>query len=334
MSQYTTIYLITVGLFGPLLILLLTTWIKRVRNNRRQNLKERRVMDPILTNSPVDHPVRTLKEEALDSINTRFSIIETTVILVGVVLWLFLMIIPMLNYLPATIISIFAASVAVITGILAKPFIENFISGVIISFAQPFRIGDTVLIDGQYGTIEDITMTNTIMKLWDWRRFVLPNSKMLNTEFTNYSLHDNFVWAKVEFWVSYQTNLEEVKKYAVQIARQSPFFAKTEEPSFWVMEMAQQGYRCWLAAWADSPSDAWELGNDVRSGLILKFQLADIKAHSFHVDMESTQPTTNHHPPYEPMDSERQKGPDHRVDQRDWPRRRPRAGNPGRRRFH
>jgi small-conductance mechanosensitive channel len=57
-----------------------------------------------------------------------------------------------------------------------------------------------VLVEGFYGTIEDVTLTHTVVKIWDWRRYVIPDARMLSDPFVSASLFDPFVWSSVEFW--------------------------------------------------------------------------------------------------------------------------------------
>jgi len=281
------IYLVAVVASGGAAVYLLRQYLNRLTKKRKISLRRKQAVAPVRTDSPVDNPMRDFKQEGLNRIQSRFSIIRNALTVGILLIIMLLVVIPFSGYLPAAIVSVFAASVAVIIGILARPFIENFISGIIISLSAPFNVGDTVLIDGHYGYIEDIKITNTVIKLWDWRRLVLPNSKMLNTDFINYTINDKFIWAKVEFWVSYRASLEEVRTLAIRQAKTSRHFANYEDPSFWVMQMDKDGYKCWLAAWTNSPAGAWELGNDVRTGLIMLFQQRGIHAHSFTVEQVS-----------------------------------------------
>lgn len=236
------------------------------------------------TDTPLDHPAKELKADALENISDRFSIIESIIISTLGVLWVALMIVPFLEIRLAAIVSLFVGALAVASSIAAKPVIENFIAGVIITFNKPFRIGDTVIIDEHYGTIEDITTTHTILKIWDWRRFVIPNAQMINKDFINYTLNDSYIWRKVAFQVAYDADLALVKRVSIEVAQQSQYSEPYEDPSFWVMSLRENHYKCWVAAWSNGPANAWELGNDIRSGLIIAFQKEGIKAHSYYIE--------------------------------------------------
>lgn len=74
-----------------------------------------------------------------------------------------------------------------------------------------------------------------------------------------------------------------------QAANDNPFFANYETPRFWVMEMGEKGCKCWLAAWVDSPENAWEFGNDVRTRLIDQLKINEIKTHGIEINLSNNE---------------------------------------------
>lgn len=187
--------------------------------------------------------------------------------------------------IPATYISIIAAIVSVLAGFALRPFLENLFAGVVISFFRSIRGGDTVIIDGHYGIIEEIGLTSTILKQWDWNRIVIPNSRMLQKEIQNMTINDQYLWAHVEFFVSPEADIEKVKEISIKAAKKSQYFSNHEEPTFWIMDLQKDAVKCWIAAWSDSPADAWALKNDVRTEIIKELQKEHI---SFHMHKFST----------------------------------------------
>ena len=280
MNNWLLAYWLSVAGIGLVAVIFLSRYIRRINKNRTRNLKQSRYSAPIPTQSPLSNAPEDFKEEGIDNINLRFSIINRSLIGSLVFIILILMLLPLAGNIPTTAVSIFAASFAVVLGILSRPFIENYISGILISFNRPFQIGDTVTINNSYGTIEDITLTSTVIKQWDWRRYIVPNSIMLNTEFVNHTRVDRYIWAKVEFWVAYDAPLDRVRLLAKEIAMNSKYFANYEAPSFWVMKLEQRAYQCWIAAWADSPSKAWELQSDIRFQIVKRLQEEGILTHN------------------------------------------------------
>ncbi len=281
------IYLVLVGLSGIFIVWWSRRGLTKAEKSRSSRIKRLKPFQSIKTTTPIKTPVIDAKETALDSVENRFSIIRKLTFFTLVSIWIFALVFPFLNNIPAAFVSILITVSGIIIGVAARPFIENLISGIVISFSKPIRVGDTVLIDENYGTIEDITITHTIVKIWNWRRYIVPNSRMLSKEIINCTINDTYQWVHVEFFVAYESDLEIVKSLAIQSASGSRYFADHEAPKFWVMEMNEKGFKCWLAAWADTPTDAWELANDIRTNLITQFRESSIKSHRIEVNTGS-----------------------------------------------
>ncbi|MBI9083646.1 MAG: mechanosensitive ion channel [Desulfobacterales bacterium] len=281
MNKSLIIYLCVMGATGVLLYLWSSRRINIVEAQRRLRIKGLKHFDSARTQTPLDAPVEDARETALESVEARFSIIRKVTQLSLVLIWVVALVFPLLNNVPAAMVSVLVAAAGIIVGVASRPFIENLIAGMVMSFAHPIRLGDTVIIDGQYGTVEDLSITYTIIKIWNWRRYVIPNSRMLAKEFVNCTINDSYQWKHVQFWVAYDTDLEKVQALAVEAAKQSRYFADYEPPRFWVMEMEKEGIQCWIAAWANSPSNAWQLGHDIRTRLVLDFAAHGITTHRF-----------------------------------------------------
>ncbi|RZJ23244.1 MAG: mechanosensitive ion channel family protein, partial [Brevundimonas sp.] len=67
-----------------------------------------------------------------------------------------------------------AGVVGIIAGLALQPLLTNLIAGVQIATAQPIRLDDAVIVEGEWGQVEEITSTYVVVKLWDWRRMILP----------------------------------------------------------------------------------------------------------------------------------------------------------------
>lgn len=223
--------------------------------------------DAVPTSGPVQHPNELAKERARQSIETQFSVNRR--VLVPAILTLMILFggLPFLGDVPKAMVTLLGAAITVFLGVAARPFVENAIAGLVISGSRLVSIGDTVEIDDIYGTVEDITTTHTTVKIWDWRRYLVPNTRMLQTCLTNYSLNDRYLWKNVEFYVAPGTDLEMVRALAIDCAQRSAHFAEHEPPECWVMELKPEWVRLMVAAWADTPSQAWLLGDDIRSAL-------------------------------------------------------------------
>lgn len=284
--NYRFVYMGVVSLVALLLGLIVPLLINRYEAAKRRRIEKLKGFAAVSTDSPVRSQRKKAIETAVDSVGGRFSIIKRIVVLTIFFIWLLFVSFPYLGKVPAAVISIVVSAFGVLLGIIARPVIENVIAGIIISFSKMFRIGDVVLIDERFGTIEDITMTHCIIKLWDWRRYILPNSRMMSKDVMNYTLNDSYIWAHVEFFVSPDANVALVEEIAVEVASTHFQEKRFEDPQFWIMGMEKDAVCCWVAAWAKNPSDAWLLRSEIRTDLLKALQKAGIKTQLARLSIE------------------------------------------------
>lgn len=279
-----TVYLISVGAAGILILLYLRFILRRIQRQRVERIQRVDRFYAVDTTSPVSDPKNQARSLAKDSIASRFSIIQRGTLIFAGVIWIFALIFPLLGRIPSALVSILVGAGAVIIGIAVRPFLENMISGIVISFSKQLRTGDTVIIDETYGTVEDISLTHTVIKSWDWRRYIIPNSTMITKEFLNFSINDSYIWEHVEFWVEHNADITMVENIALQAARENEYFSNYEGPRFWVMGMDKEAVKCWVAGWTDSPADAWLFKVELRKRLITDFSKVGIKSHTYRHD--------------------------------------------------
>jgi moderate conductance mechanosensitive channel len=265
-------------------------------NRYRRKVKRintRIIDDAVPTDSPIDDHAKTLKTNALDRLEDRFSLMRKSLPFVLFFIWVILVTIPYLSHVPPAYVTIIAGVISLLAGFSLRPFLENLFSGVVIAFFRYVRVGDTVIIDEQYGLIEELGVTHSILKRWDWQRVIIPNTQLLQKEIQNLTLNDQFIWANVEFYVSPDSDLERVESIAVEIASQSEHFSGAEPPTFWVMDMEKDAVKCWITVWTNSPAEAWGARHDIRTGLVKAFNQAGIKLHTFSLKL----PTSIHTSP-------------------------------------
>ena len=195
----------------------------------RELVKEPEATSAMPTDVLSDKEEQREQRQIIRGVKSRFTIIRRGLTLCVAAVWVLAMIFPFVGRLPSTMLSIVIAISTAVIGIAARPLVENMISGIVISFSKQLRVGDTLSMDGQYGTVEDISITHTKIKTWDWKRYVIPNSRMLNKEFVNLTLNDSLLWAYLEFSVSYEADLDEVGRLAVKVAGESRHHNSQEE---------------------------------------------------------------------------------------------------------
>lgn len=262
---------------------------RRLRRQTEQlsdSLRERRESGAI----PARFRRKAVKQQQIERVETHLSITRRTLLVIFIIVGAFLAAIPYLAVTAPAVLPLILAAVSVILGIAAKPIIENISCGLVLSFGKLARIGDTVLIDNEYGVIEDFSLTHSIVRRWDSLRYVVPNSSMMTKEFVNYSLNDNNRWVHVEFWVDYSADIELVEQIAQEAPLGSPYYSDRDTPRFWVIDTARDAVQCMVVAWATQPADGWGLALDIRKALMKQLQKHNITTHTHRVHMNCPTP--------------------------------------------
>lgn len=104
-----------------------------------------------------------------------------------------------------------AGVAGLVVGLAARPVVANLIAGVQIAITQPIRIDDVVIIDGEWGRIEEITATYVVVKIWDERRLVVPLSQFIENSFQNWTRTSAELLGTVYLYVDYHVPLDEIR---------------------------------------------------------------------------------------------------------------------------
>jgi len=115
-----------------------------------------------------------------------------------------------------------AGVIGIIAGVAAQKSIANFITGSQIAFTQPIKIDDEVMIEGEFGTIEDITLTYVVLKTWDLRRLELPLHYFNEQPFVNWSYNSPDLIGSVFFYVDYTFPVEALRKTLLAYLKDNP----------------------------------------------------------------------------------------------------------------
>ncbi len=173
-------------------------------------------------------------------------------------------------------VSLFASAgvAGLAIGLAARPLLANLIAGVQIAVAQPIRLDDVVFLEGEYGTIEEITTTYVVIKLWDWRRMVVPLSYFIEKPFQNWTRETSALIGSVFLYVDYTVPVERLREKLMEVARASPLW----DGRVVVLQVsdATKDHTVELRALvsARSAPASWDLRCEVREKLIAYLQEA------------------------------------------------------------
>lgn len=126
----------------------------------------------------------------------------------------------------ATVASLFVAAgfASIVIGMAAQSSLANIFAGMIVSTAQPFRIGDALSIMNEWAWVEDIRLSYTVLKTWDNRRLVIPNQLFLSQSLINYDMTDSSKLCVVYVTISFESDVDKAIEILKEAARRHPDF--------------------------------------------------------------------------------------------------------------
>jgi small-conductance mechanosensitive channel len=114
-----------------------------------------------------------------------------------------------------------AGVVGIIAGLALQPILTNMVAGIQIALTQPIRIDDAVIVQNEWGNVEEITSTYVVVKLWDWRRMVLPLSYFITTPFQNWTRENARLIGTAFFYVDYEAPIDKLRAAFEDIVKAS-----------------------------------------------------------------------------------------------------------------
>ena len=164
-----------------------------------------------------------------------------------------------------------AGIVGIIAGVAGQKSLANLFAGFQIALAQPMRQDDVVIVEGEWGRVEEITLTYVVVHIWDDRRLVLPLSYFIDKPFQNWTRTSAQLLGSIFVWVDYSFPVDEGRQALKQVIENSANW----DGRFWNLQVSDASERTMqlrvLATAADS-SKCWDLRCEVRERFIAYIQ--------------------------------------------------------------
>ncbi len=160
-----------------------------------------------------------------------------------------------------------AGIIGIIVGVAAQKSIANLITGFQLAFTQPLKIDDQVIIEGEFGTVEDITLTYVVVKTWDWRRLVLPLNYFNEKPFVNWSFNSSKLIGSVFFYVDYTFPVPELRTELSKVLTTNPLWDK-DKADLLVTNIDDRAMELRATFSSKNASDIWNLRCTVREQLM------------------------------------------------------------------
>lgn len=160
-----------------------------------------------------------------------------------------------------------AGLAGLIIGMAMRSTISSLIAGIQIALTQPIRIDDVVVVENEWGWIEEIESTYVVVRIWDLRRLVLPLSYFIEHPFQNWTRTGSDLLATVIFWADYTVPVEELRQELTRILKSTDKW-KGEVNVLQVTDTSEHSLQIRALMDARDSSLAWDLRCYVREKLI------------------------------------------------------------------
>lgn len=114
----------------------------------------------------------------------------------------------------------------IIIGFAAQKSLGNLLAGFQIAFTQPIRIDDVLVVEGEWGRVEDITLTYVVLHIWDQRRLILPINYFIEKPFQNWTRVSAELLGAVFLYLDYTVPVNELRKELTRILEENPLWDK------------------------------------------------------------------------------------------------------------
>jgi small-conductance mechanosensitive channel len=160
-----------------------------------------------------------------------------------------------------------AGIMGIIVGFAAQHSLSTLLAGLQIAITQPIRINGVVIVEGEWGTIEEITLTYVVVKIWDLRRMIVPVTFFLEKTFQNWTRSTTNILGTVFLYVDYTAPVPEIRHKLLEFLQGS----KTWDREVWGLQVTNASEHVLELRALMSAVDAttsWDLRCEMREKLV------------------------------------------------------------------
>jgi small-conductance mechanosensitive channel len=161
-----------------------------------------------------------------------------------------------------------AGVLSIVLGISAQKTFGSIIAGIQIALAHPINLDDVVIVENEWGRIEEISFTYVVVRLWDMRRLVVPITYFTETVFQNWTKKSAEIIGSVFWQVDYATPLEPLREELTRLCEESGRLWNGKTCVLQVTDAGAETMTLRAIVSASDASKAWDLRCLVREGMI------------------------------------------------------------------
>jgi small-conductance mechanosensitive channel len=166
-------------------------------------------------------------------------------------------------------VSLFASAgvAGIVAGLAARPVLSKLMAGVQLAMTQPIRLYDAVIVENEYGTIEEITSTYVVVKLWDLRRMIVPLTYFIEKPFQNWTRENSSLIGNVMMYLDYRAPVGIIRQKFRDIVKESKLW-DGQTAALQITDFKEGTMELRLLMSARSSGAAFDLRCEVREKLI------------------------------------------------------------------
>lgn len=166
-----------------------------------------------------------------------------------------------------------AGAAGIVVALALQPVLKNIFAGIQLAVTQPIRIDDAVIVENEWGNVEDITSTYVVVRLWDWRRLVVPLSYFIEKPFQNWSREGTELIGTVMLYADYTAPIAELRRKLTEILSASPLWDR-KVASLQVTDLRDNTIEIRMLVSASTAARVFDLRCEVREKIIEYLQAA------------------------------------------------------------
>jgi small-conductance mechanosensitive channel len=214
------------------------------------------------------HPSNVKDNLRARSLQTQARVLTRSIILLDAIVGLSsaLMTFPSVRHIGASLLA--SAGIAgLVVGLAAKPVLANLLAGLQLALTQPIRIDDVLIVQGEWGRVEEITGSYVVIRIWDDRRLIVPLQWFIENPFQNWTRRTAQLMGSIFLWVDYRMPLDPLRRELLRSCAIAPEWDRR----FCNLQVTDTSEHCMqlraLVTAADS-SSCWDLRCRIREALI------------------------------------------------------------------
>jgi small-conductance mechanosensitive channel len=154
--------------------------------------------------------------------------------------------------------------------------VNNFVSGLILLFERPVRVGDTIQLEGKWAEIKHIGLRATIVRTLDQADVVIPNADLVGNQVTNWTLGDRQVRVSIPVGVVYGSDVALVMKKLIDCANTNTLVSKVPSPQVLFLKFADSSLNFELRVWVSDADYRLKVTSELHQEIDRSFREANI----------------------------------------------------------